>query len=110
MDDSQRRWLQAQIRRQYARMPGPKPSDEAWAKARVSYGKYQCAECKGIFGPKEVHKDHIDPVIDPATGFIDWNTWMERLDGPIQILCIPDHKAKSKRENAKRTRKPRSKA
>jgi 5-methylcytosine-specific restriction endonuclease McrA len=105
MDKKQRAWLQSKIRLEFAKMPGHKPRDEAWKKARVSYGKYQCAHCQQLFGPKEVERDHVDPVIDPATGFVDWNTWFARLDCPtegFQILCITCHDKKSAEENRRR--------
>jgi 5-methylcytosine-specific restriction endonuclease McrA len=105
MDKKQRDWLCSKIRIEFAKMPGYKPRDEIWKQARVGYGKYQCALCKGIFGPKDVQRDHIEPVVDPATGFVDWNTWFARLDAPIegwQVICKPCHYKKSAEENSKR--------
>jgi len=56
----------------------------------VSRGKYQCAECKELFGPKEVILDHIEPVVDPKTGFTTWDDFINRLFCPVegfQVLC-----------------------
>ena len=63
---------------------------EAMQNARVERGKYLCNECKEVFGPKEIILDHIEPVIDPKEGFVDWNSFISRLFVPaegFQILC-----------------------
>lgn len=74
----------------------------AMAAANVERGKWRCAGCGELFKRSELHGDHIDPVIDPNQGFIDWNTYMERLFlGQIQPLCKAKcHKEKTKAENA----------
>ncbi len=78
------------------------PRKEAIKKARVARGEYKCASCEGIFGPKQIQLDHINPVIDEEEGFVDWNTYIERLfcdeDG-FQVMCITCHSAKSFLEN-----------
>jgi len=51
---------------------------------------FQCAECKGWFKGTHVAVDHIQPVINPDTSFVDWNTFIERLDCPednLQVIC-----------------------
>lgn len=74
-------------------------------RARVDRGQYQCAIC----GPGKTYDrhsialDHIHPMIDPAIGFIDWNTLIPRLfcdESNFQVLCDEHHKLKSKDENA----------
>lgn len=63
---------------------------EAMTAARVSRGRYLCAECKDQFGPKEVILDHIDPVVDPKTGFTTWDDYIRRMYPPaegFQVLC-----------------------
>src|SRR4030042_6202478 len=51
----------------------------------------RCAFCLGEFPSKEIQADHIQPVIDPTVGFVDWNTFIERIavgvDG-YQALCL----------------------
>lgn len=65
---------------------------------------YRCAECGRLFFGQEwlpskkglkktniMAIDHINPVVDPRTGFVDWNTYIERMffmgaEG-LQILC-----------------------
>lgn len=77
------------------------PMKEAVQKARIERGKYKCASCEGIFGPKQINRDHIEPVDSPTTGFTTWDNYIERLFCPvegIQILCTQCHEAKSYRE------------
>jgi len=94
--------------------------------AKVGYGLYQCAIC-GTIGPptlppeegKKARRnnataDHTDPVVDPRVGFVDWNTFIERLyvevDG-FQCLCHKCNKEKMLEEIAirKETRNSQSK-
>ena len=62
---------------------------------------YLCNECGEEFPAKEVVADHIEPVVDPDVGFVDWDTFIERLyvetDG-FQCLCKPCHKVKTDEE------------
>ena len=49
--------------------------------------------------------DHINPVIDPRVGFLNWDTVIKRLfceaDG-LQVLCHECHKQKTKDERMKK--------
>lgn len=100
MKTNLRHWLTQKLRRLSYQFPERK---EAIKSARVARGKYRCAMCKGEnFGPKEIQLDHIQPVIDPHVGFVDWNTYIERLfcDVPNwQLLCKPCHNTKTDMEN-----------
>jgi hypothetical protein len=62
---------------------------------------FECACCKGHFPQKQVAADHIDPVVDPAKGFVDWNTFIDRLfielEG-FQVLCKDCHQLKTNKE------------
>ena len=52
--------------------------------------RYQCAICKKWFKSTEVAVDHIDPVISIEDGFIDWNTFVDRLfcdSSNLQVVC-----------------------
>ncbi|MDA9550222.1 HNH endonuclease [bacterium] len=86
--------------------------------ARVSTGKYLCA-CCGTVGPATLPPDkgqsrrknnaavdHIDPVVCPKDGFIDWNTYINRMfleeDG-YQVLCWACHGVKTRDERELRT-------
>jgi hypothetical protein len=65
---------------------------------------YLCAGCSKEFPAKEVGKDHIHPVIDPAIGFTNWDDVIQRMfcekDG-FQILCSDCHKVKTDEEREK---------
>lgn len=79
----------------------------AMGKARLERGLYQCASCNEAFGPKEINRDHILPVIDVQHGFTTWQDYIDRLfvksDG-IQILCLRCHEMKTLTENTLRTK------
>lgn len=62
---------------------------------------YACKKCKEDFPAKQVQVDHKKPVVDPKVGFIDWDTYIERLfckKTNFQVLCKPCHKLKTKEE------------
>lgn len=66
---------------------------------------YTCAKCKQDFPAKEVQVDHIKPVVDVKQGFVDWNTYIERMfcaKKDLQTMCIECHKKKSAKEREKR--------
>lgn len=94
------------LRRATYRYP---PRNEVLKKARVARGLYQCAEC----GPPKTYKreqvaiDHTDPVVDPDTGFVDWNTYVSRMFPPeegFSLLCQRHHDIKTDKENRRRKR------
>lgn len=92
-------WMIGQIRRISYRYP---PRYETMNAAKVERGKYRCASCKEIHQRKDTAVDHIIPVIDPAVGFVDWNTYLERMFcGPegFQVLCKTCHDNKTQDEN-----------
>lgn len=69
---------------------------------------YQCKKCKQDFPAKDVQVDHKKPVVDPKTGFVDWNTYVERMfceKKNFQVLCKECHLIKSKKERYDSTRK-----
>lgn len=59
---------------------------------------YQCALCPDLSRAKTTSVDHIEPVVDPAVGFVDWNTYVARLfckpEG-LQVVCEKCHDAKT---------------
>ena len=79
--------------------------NEALKIARESRGNYKCAMCGEIYKKKHMHVDHKDPVVDPAIGWVDYNTYIERLfcdvDG-FQVLCKSCHSIKSEQEDSLR--------
>src|ERR1035437_3923217 len=73
---------------------------------RIRRGWYKCAICKGDFRKCDVAIDHIDPVVNPRTGFRTWDEYIERLfcsEHGLQVLCNTGndscHKIKTKAEN-----------
>lgn len=72
---------------------------------KVASGRYQCVVCKAILKREQVQVDHIDPVIVPSVGFVDFNTLYSRtFCDPInlRILCKDCHRVKTNEENAQR--------
>jgi 5-methylcytosine-specific restriction endonuclease McrA len=74
--------------------------------ARFAPGRYRCAHCQQTgFKDKEIKIDHIDPVVDPATGWVNWDTYITRLfvsSEHMQALCEPCHQLKTNKENETR--------
>jgi len=88
------------------------PIQTTLGKARVERGFYLCAECKETVPAtikvdgkrvKNVHVDHIFPVIDPEIGWVSWDSLIERMfveeDG-LQVLCDSCHTIKTNSEKA----------
>lgn len=81
------------------------PRNEALKLARVDRGRYVCAGCGEVCGRKDVHLDHIDPIVDVEHGFQDWNTLIERLfcyEEGFQVLCKYCHDTKTEMEKVLR--------
>jgi 5-methylcytosine-specific restriction endonuclease McrA len=73
--------------------------------ARVAKAQSKCAMCSNVFSTKDTVADHIHPVVDPAKGFENWDTYIKRLfceESGFQILCKPCHKIKTDEENKTR--------
>ena len=69
---------------------------------------YLCTGCGNFFIARDVQIDHTDPVVDPATGFVNWDTYFDRLYCEVenlQVLCKPCHKDKTNRERKERKKK-----
>jgi hypothetical protein len=93
---------------------------DAKKKAWVSRGVYKCASCAKLgpatLPPLEGNKrkrnnaavDHINPVVDPVVGFVDWNTYINRMFLEIegyQVLCYKCHADKTAAERLRRKKK-----
>ena len=66
---------------------------------------FTCNSCKQAFPAKDVNVDHVEPVVCPFTGFVDWDTYISRLycDGEnLQILCSSCHDIKTAEERIER--------
>jgi len=88
------------------------PIQETKKEANVSRGMYKCAGCKSIVPPTikqgrrrvtNIFVDHIEPIVDPKTGFTDWETYINRMfceKDNLQLLCGECHDKKSMSERA----------
>jgi len=75
---------------------------EVIKRTNVSRGVYRCEMCEDEFPRKEIHVDHIDPIIPVDGSFTDWNTYIDRLfclPEELQGLCIGCHASKTQIEN-----------
>lgn len=90
------------------------PIQDCLREARVERGQYLCEGCKQIVPAstrdengkrvKNVHVDHIIPVIDPDIGWVSWDDTINRMFSErdnLQVLCYECHKAKSDDEKAR---------
>lgn len=85
-------YIKAALRRTWGRS---KQRQSALNAAKISYGIYQCAECKKSTRRKDIHVDHIIAV----GKFTSFDIYIERLfcdTVGLRILCKPCHKIKTK--------------
>jgi hypothetical protein len=80
--------------------------------SRVDRGKYKCACCGDIVGPKDYVLDHIEPIVPVETGFTTWDDYINRMfcdESGFQLICKVCHDSKSlvEREMRKSYRKLR---
>jgi hypothetical protein len=86
------------------------PRNNAKKEARVDRGMYLCNLCQKEvpvtvkLKDKRVNNvtvDHIDPVVNPKTGFNTWEEYVTRLfveEEALQVLCKKCHDTKTKEE------------
>lgn len=102
-----RSFIRGNLRRTSQKWP---PISSRLKSARVSRGEYLCDGCKETVPAtikedgkriKNVHVDHIDPVIDPSVGWVSYDSLIERMfveeDG-LQVLCHSCHSQKTNEE------------
>lgn len=90
-----------------------KPIQDCLRSARVARGLYLCNDCQEHVPTttrdengkrvKNVHVDHILPIIDPTTGWVSYDDMIERMfcELPnLQVLCHACHKKKTDEEKA----------
>ena len=94
-----------------------KPISETLKKAKVARGVYRCNVCEQevpvshvVNGKrrKNIMVDHINPVVTPSEGFVDWNTFINNLfceEDNLQAICSACHDKKSTEERAMRPNK-----
>lgn len=89
------------------------PISDCLKNARTRRGFYLCNGCKQEVPNtirdekgkriKNVHVDHIDPIIDPAVGWVSWDETINRMyceADNLQVLCHDCHKVKTDEEKA----------
>ena len=95
-------WLTSGLRRMSYRWPA---RSEALKLGRVERGMYKCAQCLSTYPKQEIKLDHIQPVVNVATGFTNWDDFIDRLfceaEG-YQILCNQCHDTKTMIEDEMR--------
>ena len=79
------------------------PRRDALKAVALGKGWWKCSACKKKSEKPKI--DHIIPVVDTSTGFIDWNTYINRLfcvADNLQVLCSSCHEKKTKEEKKER--------
>lgn len=106
--------IRSALRRAFSRSPVVREVMQAVRRERDWFRKdgtkaskprveYQCSCCKQWYMGKEISVDHCDSVIDNHVGFIDWNTFVDRLfcsKENLSVLCDFCHTIKTNKEKA----------
>ncbi|CAM6003896.1 unnamed protein product [Sphagnum balticum] len=74
-------------------------------RAKKDAVQYRCGVCGQWTKSTAVAVDHITPVIDVQVGFVDWNTFVQRLfcdASNLQVICDTCHNAKTQAERIAR--------
>lgn len=74
-------------------------------RAKKDAVQYQCNVCKEYVGSTKVSVDHVIPVVSVNDGFVDFNTFINRLFcGPdnLQVICDDCHNKKTQSERIAR--------
>jgi 5-methylcytosine-specific restriction endonuclease McrA len=69
---------------------------------------HRCVECGELFPKGSMRADHIEPVVDPATGFQTWDIYIARMfveQHEYQAVCVGCHRLKTAQEGKLRTGK-----
>jgi len=71
----------------------------ALAKGKSGINKYPCQHCGTVCASRDIHVDHIDPVM-PLTGWDGkWTEYIQRMfKGETQLLCKRCHLKKTHEE------------
>jgi hypothetical protein len=63
--------------------------------------EYLCSECNNWHMGKNIQVDHVIPVVDPSSGFQNWDTFIGRLfctKENLRVLCKDCHHEKTNKE------------
>lgn len=75
------------------------------SRAKKDAVQYRCNVCNSYVGSTKVSVDHLDPVVSVSEGFVDFNTFIERLfcdASNLQVICDSCHNAKTQAERISR--------
>lgn len=78
----------------------PKFNDDGRQSKRNSI-QYLCSECQTWTKSTEISVDHTEPVIETGVGFVDWNTFINRLFcsyDNLRVMCNSCHDKKTQSE------------
>jgi len=120
---NQNSMIRGAIRRTFSRSP---IKQEVLKESRKEFPKYNkdgtrskknavcylCNVCKKYYGSTKISVDHTIPVISIEEGFVNWETFIDRLycsKENLQCLCESCHKIKTNHERFQRTMKQESK-
>jgi hypothetical protein len=109
MSFDKQKWVINALRRISYRWP---PRWAAKVAARIERGKYRCAMCDQPVRDKDVEMDHVQPVVDPLTGYVNLDVYVDRLlpqEEGWQCLCQDCHYKKSGKENKVRRKTKKKK-
>ncbi len=71
------------------------------SRAKKDAVQYRCGVCQVYVGSTHVSVDHIEPVVSVSDGFIDFNTFIQRLfcdANNLQVICDECHNVKTQKE------------
>lgn len=95
-----RYWKEKQIARKLAKR---KVQVGLTLKGKPKYKTFwECEMCGKMCGKGESQMDHRLPVVDPSIGWVNYDTFIDRLFCEAKnysCLCIDCHTKKSKKEN-----------
>lgn len=75
-------------------------------RARVAPSVYECEHCGDVYGKLEIN--HKNPVVDPLTGFIGFDNYIQRLFVPaeeLEAICKKCHLTVTANQRTLRVRK-----
>lgn len=68
-----------------------------WKTGRLAQ-HFKCNSCSKEFPAKEVQVDHINPIVNPLTGFTTWDDVINNMfceEDNLQVLCKTCHDVKT---------------
>lgn len=78
------------------------------SRAKKDAVQYRCNVCQSYTGSTAVSVDHIAPVVSVSDGFVDFNTFIQRLfctAANLQVICDTCHNLKTNLERITRLTK-----